>query len=191
MEIWAVVIMFICLCVDNMVMANMSGMKPQNNDVRSRMSLRIALSFSAFHALFLILGYLIAMLVWPASRNWMASVWVTFAFLTLIGIRLLLETVEKSPSFSAADADVNPKLIKTSAWLAINTLMIGFAMRIMKIDYSLFWPIFILFAVSMIMSLVGFLIGKPESKKISTKIVESAAGIIMIVMAIRLLIMYH
>jgi len=174
-----------------MVMANMSGMKPQNNEVRSRLSLRIAVSFSVFHVIFLLLGYLLAALLWPHSRNWLSSVWVSFAFITLIGIRLLLETVEKSPSFSVADSDVNKKLIKTSVWLAINTLMIGFVLRIMKIDYSLFWPIFIVFAVSMIMSLVGFLVGRPESKKISTKIVESAAGIIMIIMAIRLLIMYH
>jgi len=191
MEWWAVGIMFICLCVDNMVMANMSGMKPQNKEVRSRLSLRIALSFSIFHVLFLVLGYLIAMLIWSSSRSGMASVWVTFCFVTLIGIRLLLETVEKSPSFSVADEGVNKKLIKASAWLALNTLMLGFVIRVMAVPYSLFWPVFILFAASMVMSLVGFLIGKPESKKISTKIVESAAGIVMIIMAVRILIMYH
>jgi|GEM_PF-1654346 len=191
MELWAVSIMFICLCVDNMVMANMSGMKPQNNDVRSRLSLRIALSFSIFHVLLFVVGYAIAMLIWSPVRSAMASVWVSFAFIALIGIRLLLETVEKSPSFSVADEGVNKKLIKTSIWLALNTLMIGFAVRIMAATYALFWPIFILFAVSMILSLLGFLIGKPDSKKISTKIVESAAGIVMIIMAVRILIMYH
>jgi len=173
-----------------MVMANMSGMKPQNNGVRSRLSLRIALSFSIFHVLFMVIGYLLAALFWPADRSWLAASWVAFSFIALIGIRLLLETVEKSPSFSVADSDVNVKLIKTSAWLALNTLMIGFAMRIMP-HYGLFWPVFILFAVSMIMSLLGFIVGKPDSKKISTKVVESAAGILMIIMAIRLLIIFH
>jgi len=190
MELLAVTFMFIFLCVDNMVMANMSGMKPQNNDVRSRMSLKIAFSFSLFHVIFLVIGWLLAALFWPAGRTFLAASWVAFAFIALIGIRLLLETVEKSPSFSAADEGVNKKIIKTSAWLALNTLMIGFAMKIMNASH-LFWAVFILFAVSMVMSLLGFLTGKPDSKKISTKIAESIAGVAMIVMAIRLIIMYH
>ncbi|MGB2579948.1 putative Mn2+ efflux pump MntP [Elusimicrobium simillimum] len=190
MEFWAVLIMFICLCVDNMVMANMSAMKSQNNNVRSSLSLRIALTFSIFHALFLLAGYLIAY-IWPAQYSWTASVWISFAFVMLIGIRLLLETVEKSPSFGIDDPEMNPKLIKTGMLLALNSAMLGFALQIMSVNYSLVWPLFALFAVSMIMSLLGFLFGRPDSKRISSKVVESVAGIVMIVLAIRILIMYR
>ncbi|ACC98875.1 putative membrane protein [Elusimicrobium minutum Pei191] len=191
MEFWAVFIMFICLCVDNMVMANMSAMKPQNNDVRSSLSLRISLSFSIFHVLFFLVGYGFAALLKPYPHTWIAGAWIAFAFILLIGIRLLMETVEKSPSFSVADKDMNPKLLKTSALLALNSLMIGFAMCVMAVEYQLFWPAFSLFAISMIMSMIGFLTGKPESKKISSKIFESIAGLIMIVLAVRILLTYY
>ena len=188
MELLAVCIMFMCLCVDNMVMANMSGMKRENDNVRSRFSLRIALTFSLAHALFLIFGYLIAWLMAPSfPGSAAAGAWIAFAFVALIGIRLLLETVEKSPSFASGDPEVNSKLIKTSILLALNSAMLGFAMSAAGVEYNFLIPALMLFAVSMAFSLTGFLIGKPDAKKISTKMAESAAGIIMIILAVRLL----
>ncbi|WP_424245036.1 putative Mn2+ efflux pump MntP [Elusimicrobium posterum] len=193
MEIWAIIIMFMCLCVDNMVMANMSAMKPENTNSRNSLSLKIALIFSVFHALFLFIGYVLAYLVTAmrGAYSWKAQLWISFSFVMLIGIRLLVETVEKSPSFSVNDSDLNPKMAKTAMLIGLNSVLLGYAIYIVKTNYHFFWAILALFAISMIFSMAGFFMGRPDSKKISSKVLESVAGIIMIILALRIVIFHY
>lgn len=193
MGFFSVLLMFICLCADNMVMANMSAMKPENEKNRNTLSLKIALMFSVFHIIFLILGYFAAYLltsVW-GDYSWLAKVWISFAFVMLIGIRLLVETVEKSPSFSIHDSDMNSKLINTSILLGLNSMLIGFAIQIMNQSYHFFWALVSLFVISLIMSMIGFFMGRPDAKKIPSKVVECFAGGLMIILAVRILIIYY
>ncbi|WP_428897525.1 Putative Mn2+ efflux pump MntP [Parelusimicrobium proximum] len=185
MELIPVIIMFVCLCVDNMVVSNMSAMKTSNSESRNSLSVKIAMMFAVCHLLFLMLGYFLGFL-FPAD-NALAAVWVSFAFIFLIGARLLLESIEKSPSFSITDSDINLKMVKVSILIAANSGMIGFALKIM--GRGLVWPLFILFFISLIMSMVGFAIGKPDAKEIGSKKLQALAGIIMIILALRIVIM--
>ncbi len=184
MGIITVIIIFICICVDNMVCANMSAMK-MPAESKSVFSIKMALFFAGFNALFFGLGYLISIVFF---RDWvyLAHNWVAFAFLLLLGIKFMLESIEKSPSFSTVDENNTRKLIKVSALMGLNSFLVGYAVETM--DTSCFPQLVFLLIVSFGMTLLGFHLGNKNSKTIASKKVELVAGIILIVMALRLII---
>ena len=181
MGIIAVTIIFLCICVDNMVSANMSAMK-MTSERKSVFSIKMALFFAGFNALFFGLGYLVSIIFF---RDW-AHNWVAFAFILLLGIKFMLESIEKSPSFSNLDADDNRKMIKVSSVIGLNSFLVGYAVETM--DKSFFPQVLILLFVTFAMTLLGFHLGSKTTKTIASKKVELIAGLILIVMAVRLII---
>ena len=184
MGIIAVTIIFLCICVDNMVSANMSAMK-MTSERKSVFSIKMALFFAGFNALFFGLGYLVSIIFF---RDWVyfAHNWVAFAFILLLGIKFMLESIEKSPSFSNLDADDNRKMIKVSSVIGLNSSLVGYAVETM--DKSFFPQVLILLFVTFAMTLLGFHLGSKTTKTIASKKVELIAGLILIVMAVRLII---
>lgn len=184
MGIIAVTIIFLCICVDNMVSANMSAMK-MTSERKSVFSIKMALFFAGFNALFFGLGYLVSIIFF---RDWVyfAHNWVAFAFILLLGIKFMLESIEKSPSFSNLDADDNRKMIKVSSVIGLNSFLVGYAVETM--DKSFFPQVLILLFVTFVMTLLGFHLGSKTTKTIASKKVELIAGLILIVMAVRLII---
>lgn len=183
MSIFLLIIIFLCLCVDNMVVANMSAMKPQNDAVRSSLSLKIALMFASFNALLLLGGFLLGY-IWTAisTPGPKAVAWVSFMFVTLTGIKMLLESIEKSPSFSAADAGLNAKMVKVACLCALNFALIGVVIKIT--DGAFIGALCLLFVITFGLSSLGFSLGKPKEKSIASKKLEAMAGIILIISAI-------
>ena len=185
MGIISVLIIFICICVDNMVSANMSALK-MTKENKSVFSVKMALVFTGFNVLLFGLGYLVSIVFF---HNWVyfAHNWVAFAFLLLLGIKFMLESIEKSPSFSDVDAGNWSKLIKVSVLLGLNSFMVGYAMKTM--DCSFFPQVLFLLILTFVMTLLGsHLGGTTENKNLSSKKFELVAGLILIIMAIRLII---
>lgn len=183
MGIISVIIIFICICVDNMVSANMSAMNITTD--RSVFSIKLALFFAGFNTLGFALGYIISMIFF---RNWVyfAHNWVAFAFLLLLGIKFMLESIEKSPSFRTTEVSNTSKLLKVSSLIGFNAFLVGYAAETMD---TAFFPQFVFLAlITFGMTLLGFHLGNPNSKTIASKKVELVAGIILIVMAVRLII---
>jgi len=180
----SVILIFLCICVDNMVCANMSAMK-MDAEKKSIFSIKTALFFAGFNALFFGLGYFVSIIFF---RNWvyLAHNWVAFAFLLLLGIKFMMESIEKSPSFSSVDADDTRKLIKVSTLMGLNAFLVGYALETMD---TTFFPQFILLVlVTFGLTLLGFHLGGPSSKTIASKKIELIAGLILIIMAIRVII---
>ena len=184
MGIISVLIIFVCICGDNMVSANMSAMKMEKEN-KSVFSIKMALFFAGFNGLFFGLGYLISILFF---RDWvyLAHNWVAFAFLLLLGIKFMLESIEKSPSFNSVDTQDTGKLIKVSALIGLNSFLVGYAVETM--DTSCLPQLIFLLIITFCMTLLGFHLGNPSSKTIASKKGELLAGIVLIVMAIRLII---
>ena len=180
MGIISVIIIFICICVDNMVCANMSAMK-MNPEQKSIFSIKVALFFAAFNALFFGLGYLISIVFF---RDWvyLAHNWVAFAFLLLLGIKFMLESIEKSPSFTALEVNNTKKLFKVSILMALNAFLVGYAVETM--DTSCFPQLVFLFIITFGMTLIGFHLGNENSKTIASKKIELVAGIILIILSV-------
>lgn len=184
MGIITVTIIFICICVDNMVSANMSSVK-MSSDKRSIFSIKMALFFAGFNALFYGIGFLIGRIFF---HDWVyfAHNWVSFAFLLLLGIKFMLESIEKSPSFSDLEADDNRKMIKVSSLIGLNSFLVGYAVETM--GKAFFPQVVILMVVSFIMTLLGFHLGSPNSQTVASKKIELVAGIVLLVMAIKLIV---
>lgn len=180
MGIISVIIIFICICVDNMVSANMTAVN-MTKENKSVFSVKMALFFTAFNVVFFGVGYLISMLFF---RNWVyfAHNWVAFAFLLLLGIKLILESIEKSPSFRDEDAGHTRKLIKVSALIGLNSLLVGYAFETM--DRAFFPEVILLLVLTFLMTLLG----SHFTKSLISKKIELAAGIVLIIMAIRMII---
>ncbi len=184
MGIISVTIIFLCICVDNMVSANMSALK-MTNEKKSIFSIKMALFFAGFNGLFFGIGYLLSVIFF---HNWVhfANNWVAFAFLLLLGIKFMMESIEKSPSFSNLDADDNRKMIKVSSVFGLNSLLVGYAVETM--DKAFFPQVLILLFVTFFLTLLGFHLGKKSAKDIASKKVELVAGLVLIIMAIKMII---
>ena len=180
MGIISVIIIFICICVDNMVSANMTAVN-MTKENKSVFSVKMALFFTGFNVLFLGLGYLASIILF---RDWIYVVhnWVAFAFLLLLGIKLILESIEKSPSFRDEDAAHTRKLIKVSVLLGLNNFLVGYAMEIM--DRAFFPEVVLLLVLTFLMTLLG----SHFTKNLISKKIELVAGIVLIIMAIRMII---
>lgn len=180
MGIIAVTIVFICICVDNMVSANMSAMKIAS-DKRSVFSIKMALFFTLFNVLFYGIGFLIGRLFF---HNWVyfAHNWVAFAFLLLLSIKFMLESIEKTPSFTDLEVNDTGKMIRVASIFGLNTFLVGFTVEAM--GKSFFPLVVILGIVTFVLTLLGFHLGNPNSQTIASKKVELLAGIILLVIAI-------
>ena len=185
MGIIAMIIIFICLCTDNMVTANMSGMNMELK-TKSVFSIKTALVFSLFNAFFFTFGYVFAIFFFrnyyvPAHR------WIAFAFLLLLGIKYMLETIEKSPSFREKEVDDGKKMWRVAALAGWQFGLVGYPLQLM--GKSWFPQILFLLIITFLMTILGFHLGSKNSKTILSKKVEFIAGLILIIMAIRLVIL--
>ncbi|MBR2864758.1 MAG: manganese efflux pump [Elusimicrobiaceae bacterium] len=185
MELIPMIIIFICLCTDNMVTANMSAMK-MDLKTKSIFSIKAGLYFSGFNALMFTIGYILSIIFF---RGYFvnASNWIAFAFLLLLGIKYMLETVEKSPSFKEEEANDTKKMLKVSLLSATQFLFIGYPLELQ--GKSWFPQVIFLLVITFLMTILGFHLGSKTSRTIRSKKVEFVAGLILAVMAIRMIIL--
>ena len=184
MSIISVIIIFTCICVDNMVSANMTAVN-MNKENKSVFSVKMALFFTVFNVLFFGIGYLISMIFF---RDWVyfAHNWVAFAFLLLLGIKLILESIEKSPSFKNEDVTDTRKLVKVSVLLGLNSFLVGYAMETM--DRAFFPEVLFLLALSFVLTLLGSHLSGLHTKSLISKKFELVAGVILVIMGICMIV---
>ena len=185
MGLITVSIIFICLCTDHLIMSNMSAMK-MDLKTKSVFSIKAAFFFSGFNALLFTAGYLFS-IVFFHSYFVTAANWVAFAFLLLLGIKYMLETIEKSPSFKEEEADDNKKLVRVSALSAAQFFLVGYPLELL--GKSWFPQVLFLIVLTFAMTILGFHLGTKSSKTIRSKKTEFAAGLVLVVMAIRMIIL--
>ncbi len=179
MSMLTVIIIFICICVDNMVSANMSAVK-MTKENKSIFSVKLALVFTIFNVLLFGIGYILSFLF--HDWGYFAHNWVAFAFLLLLGIKFMLEYIEKSPSFGDADAGDNWKLAKVSAIIGMNSFLVGYALETM--DRAFFPEVVLLLILTFVLSLLGAHFGGADTKNLLSKKLELVAGIVLIVISI-------
>lgn len=185
MGLIALIIIFICLCTDNMVTANMSAMKMELK-TKSVFSIKAAVFFAGFNALFFTLGYLFSIVFFRAHFVNVAN-WIGFAFLLLLGIKYMLEMLEKSPSFKEEESNDTKKLIRVAALTGSQFFLVGYPLELF--GKSWFPQILFLLVITFLMTVLGFHLGSKSSKTIVSKKIEFVAGLVLAVMAVRLIIM--
>lgn len=185
MGLIAIIIIFICLGTDHMVTANASAMK-MDLKTKSVFSIKAAFFFAGFDALFFTIGYVASIMFFRGYFE-SAGNWIAFSFLLLLGVKYMLETVEKSPSFKEEEADDTQKLIRVAALSSSQFLFLGYPLEL--VGKSWFPQILFLIVISFLMTVLGFHLGSKSSKTIRSKKLQFIAGLVLTVMAIRLIIL--
>lgn len=113
--------------------------------------------------------------------------WLAFSFLFLIGVRLLLESIEKSPSLNYTDIVQSTYLIKVAVQASIDSFMFGFVLALVSANMLLaalfFSALFTFLAVTF-----GLAHGHAFTKTVLGNRLQLISGIMMIVIAIKFLI---
>lgn len=115
------------------------------------------------------------------------AVLLVFCFLFLIGIRLLMESIEKSPSLNYTDILQNVYLLKVAAQASIDSLMFGFALA-MAADKLLLAALLFSAVFNFGMVLFGFSHGHAANKTVLGNRVQLVSAVAILVLAVRFLI---
>lgn len=185
MGLIAMTIIFCCLCTDNMVTANMSAMNMELK-TKSIFSIKAALYFAGFNALFFTLGYIFS-IVFFREYFVPARHWIGFAFLLLLGIKYMLETIEKSPSFRQWEVNNWKKMLRVATLAGSQFFLVGYPLELMS--KSWFPQIAFLLVITFLMTILGFHLGSKSSKTILSKKAEFVAGLVLVIMAVRLIVL--
>ena len=156
---------------------------------QGRTIVQISLLFGLFQALMPLLGWL-AVIHFAANLAAYGH-WIAFAMLLLIGGKMIWEALrsnEDTPAF-------HPRHLFTQLLLAIATsidaLAIGVSMAVTGYTslHRLWWPLAVIGAVSLLMSLTGHWLGIRYGKSIARRIQpELIGGIILVLLGFKALI---
>ena len=185
MGLIAMIIIFICLCTDNMVTANMSAMHMEPR-TKSVFSIKAGLFFAGFNGLFFTIGYIVSILFFRGYFS-PANNWVAFSFLLLLGIKYMLETIEKSPSFKETEVNDVKKMLRVATLSGFQFAFVGYGLELM--NKSWFPQIIFLLIITFLMTILGFHLGSKTSKSIVSKKAEFVAGLILVIMSVRLIVL--
>ena len=146
-------------------------------------ALKIAVSFGLFQAFMPIIG-------WSAGfhlKSFISSVdhWFAFGLLSIIGIKMIIESTEMKPN----DKDVNPLniyvLLILSIATSIDALAVGLSLSLLKV--LIITPAIIIGIVTFLLSFIGVYIGNKFGHFFENKF-EIIGGLILIGIGLKILV---
>lgn len=145
-------------------------------------ALLIALSFGLFQSAMTLIGYLIGFTV----KDFIIQIdhWVAFVLLTGVGIKFITESFEKSEETVIKHIDWKMIIILSIA-TSIDALVVGITFAF--IDIRLILSFVVIGLVTVLMSLLGYKIGK-RFHHLNSKKLESFGGFILIAIGLKILI---
>lgn len=169
------------LAMDCFAVSIASGFTIKN--LKLNHALKIAFSFGLFQAFMPLLGWLAGL----SLRDLISEVdhWIAFALLSLIGIKMIYESLKLEANEKEIDPLNNYVLLILSIATSIDALAVGFTFAFLKI--VIVTPVIIIGLVTFFLSLVGILIGNRLGHFFERKI-EFAGGLILIGIGIKILI---
>jgi len=175
-----IILIALSLAIDSFSVSIAIGMA--NKTLKSYKALTVGLFFGFFQALMPIFGWLGGQSI--AEYVYTFDHWIAFALLTLIGGKMIYESITgKLNSFLGA---YTIKLMLTLAIAtSIDALIVGFSFSFL--DISIFIPSIIIGIVAFLMSFFGVYIGKRFGKILKNRI-EIFGGLILIIIGLKILI---
>ena len=169
------------LAMDSFSVSVTSGFT--RNDVKVRHAFRVAFFFGLFQAVMPIIGWLVGVNIIDFISDF--DHWVAFILLTLIGCRMIYESVRAEPSNRILNI-LNPyTLILLSIATSIDAFAVGLTFPWFNV--SPIMPAITIGAVTFTLSLLGVLLGKGFGSLLGSK-VGIAGGIILILIGIKILV---
>ncbi|MFO8061466.1 MAG: manganese efflux pump MntP family protein [bacterium] len=151
------------------------------SDMRKRNSLKLGLLFGIFQAVMPLIGYSLAYTVVETVNSW--GPYFAFLILVLLGIKM----IHQSMTEEKAAININSFLILTGLAIAtsIDAFMTGVSLGLLRV--SIILPVIIIGAVTALMCIAGFLVGRRITRSIG-HYAERAGGLVLILIGVKILI---
>jgi putative Mn2+ efflux pump MntP len=153
--------------------------------VYSRMQIfRVALSFGLSQAIMPTLGWLAGKTIIDLIAGF--DHWIAFALLAFVGGKMIFESI-RSRHGEEKETDITKGLMLLTLSIAtsIDALAVGLSFAFLKVNIALASPI--IGIVAMVVTVVGFILGRKASKLIGKR-AELIGGLILLAIAIRILL---
>ncbi|MCX7879740.1 MAG: manganese efflux pump MntP family protein [Ignavibacteria bacterium] len=111
--------------------------------------------------------------------------WVAFGILTAIGLKMIIESIQKEPKKISQDITKGWKLVSLSTATSLDALAVGFTISLFKME--IFVLALIIGLVAGLMTLVGIYLGERLSRPFG-KLANSIAGIVLILIGSHILL---
>jgi len=184
MGLFMIFIILICCATSFFAVGAVTGVK-LGSDYTSSVTLKTALVFTATALLAMALSYILGRMLAPVLVG--VHDWVGFAMLLLIAIHFLLESMEKAPSLNYTDVVHSNYMIKVAIQVSLDLFLLAFVVALALPKAFLFTLFFGgLFAFCAV--LFGLSHGYHTKGSIIANRLELVAGIIMVFIAIRYLL---
>ena len=187
MGIILLIIILLCISTGTFAIGTISGSK-LGSSYKSSVALKATFVFVITGLVALSLGFIIGKLLYDVEGH--VSVWLAFAMFFLIGVRLLMESIEKSPSLNYTDIVQSSYLIKVAVQASVDVFMIGF---ILALESHRMFLIALFFSAlfTFISTALGLSHGHSFTKTVLGNRLQLVAGIIMIIIAVWYVIRYN
>ena len=149
----------------------------------TRAAVRLAFHFGLFQFLMPVLGWAAGATLKPLIESF--DHWIAFALLTVVGIHMIRGSTDRDGESLATDPSRGIALVALSTAVSIDALAVGLSLGMLNVGI---WTTSIMIGfVTAVATLVGILLGSRLQARLG-KIVELVGGIVLILVAVRIVI---
>jgi putative Mn2+ efflux pump MntP len=185
MSILTMMLVLLCISSGCFAIGAVSGSK-LGNSYNSAVTLKTAMVFVVSNLVALSLSFIVGRLLYDLVAQ--VAVWLAFAMVLIIGVRLLLESIERSPSLNYTDIVNGNYLIRVAVQASVDSFLLGFTIALFHNAKIFLLALFLSAALNFFFTLFGLSHGHTFPKTIIGKRMELVAGIVVIVTAIGFLL---
>lgn len=183
MSIINIILIGVGLSVDALTVSFTAGVCNKNINITK--SIKIALAFAIFQMLMPVVGWFLGDIF--ASKLQVLDHWVAFSLLSIIGIKMIIDSFKKDkecPNFSS-----NKVLILLAIATSIDALAIGLTLALLKINIII--PAIIIGVITFTLCIGGIIVGKKLGDKLGNTIqtkMQILGGVVLIGIGLRILL---
>jgi putative Mn2+ efflux pump MntP len=150
---------------------------------RFRHAFRIALFFGAFQAIMPLIGWGMGFQI----KDYITAIdhWAAFGLLSLIGMKMIYESVKMESNVKGIDLRRLPILFLLAVATSIDAFVVGITLALLKT--TIIVPIFIIGSVTFVLSFIGVIIGDRFGHFFERRI-EIVGGCILIGIGVKILV---
>jgi len=187
MSILIIFITLLCISTGCFAIGAVSGSK-LGSAYKTNVTLKTALVFVVSNLIAISLSFVVGKLLFPWLH--VVTTWICFAFLFLIGVHLLLESIERPPSLNYTDIVQSNYLIRVAVQASVDSFLLGFMIAMFygtAID-KLLLALLLSAVFNFFATILGLLHGHTFVKTVLGNRLETIAGIVMIIVSIYFLL---
>ncbi len=184
MGIISLIIILLCISTGCFAIGVTSGSK-LGSCYKSSVALKTTFVFVVTSLLALSLSFILGKLLYDSVSH--VSTWIAFALFFLIGVRLLMESIEKSPSLNYTDIVQSSYLIRVAVQASVDSFMLGFVLALVA-PRLLLGTLFLSALFTFLSVTLGLSHGHSFTKTVLGNRLQLIAGIIMVIIAVRFVI---